>query len=72
MLACAQNIAAVALKNISEDKPRRRRLTELGIVPVLTAVVKTTKNLHSKDAATIALRNITSEGGGDASVRACA
>ncbi len=63
-----QNIAAVALKNLSEDKPRRRRLTELGVIPVLTTVVKTTRNLHSKDAATVALRNITAEGGGDASV----
>ena len=59
----------MALKNLSEDKPRRKRLAELGVLPVLTQVVKTTKNLHSKDNATMALRNITSEGGGDASVR---
>lgn len=58
----------MALKNLSEDKPRRKRLAELGVLPVLTQVVKTTKNLHSKDNATMALRNITSEGGGDASV----
>jgi hypothetical protein len=65
-----QNIATVALKNLSEDKPRRKRLGELGVVPVLTAVIKSTKNAHTKDAATIALRNVTAEGGGDASVSA--
>jgi len=62
-----ENAAAVALKNLSEDRPRRKRLGELGVVPVLTAVVKGTKVAHTKDAATVALRNITAEGGGDAS-----
>jgi hypothetical protein len=63
-----QNIATVALKNLSEDKPRRKRLGELGVVPVLTAVIKSTKNPHTKDAATMALRNIAAEGGGEATV----
>ena len=63
-----QNIAVMALKNLSEDKQRRGRLAEVGCLPVLTQVVKTTRNLHTKDNATMALRNITTEGGGDASV----
>jgi hypothetical protein len=64
-----QNVAVVALRNLSEDAPRRRRLAEMGVLPVLTAVVKQSKNASTRDTATMALRNITSEGGGDASVR---
>ena len=62
----------MVLKNLSEDKPRRKRMAELGVLPVLTAVVKQTKNMHTKDNATMALRNVTTEGGGDASVRVAA
>jgi hypothetical protein len=55
------HMAAAALSNISKDAPRRRRMAELGAVPVLTQLARSSEE-RVRGVATVALKNVTSEG----------